>query len=339
LGQRRALGVLLSLALVSSAVLTTSSATAAPTPTVAEVQRKINRLQHQAEQASEAYNDTREELKSINVRLAAADDKLARQRAQVAKAQVKVGQLASEVYRRGGLSTLDLMFGDDPDSALAQAGYLPTLGQRQAAAMNQLKDGEAKLAATQAEIQQQQTRLKAGQARLLKNQDEVRRRIRQADAQLASLTGSQRTALRRSQEASDRANTPAGGGKAFCAGKAIQAPSAAAKSAITFACAQLGDPYKWAAAGPDRWDCSGLTMTAFAAAGISLPHSSKLQVGYGTRVSTESMLPGDLVFFYSPISHVSIYLGDGMMVTAPQSGSVVKVAKFFASPVAAVRLG
>jgi cell wall-associated NlpC family hydrolase len=180
--------------------------------------------------------------------------------------------------------------------------------------MNQLKDGEQKLAAVQAEIKQQQAKAQAAKIRLQKSRADVKKRLRQVKAQLNSLSGSQRVTLRNSQGSND----PAGGGKAFCNGKAVQAPSGAARTAINFACAQLGEPYQWAADGPGSWDCSGLTMKAYAAAGISLPHSSKLQVGYGTRVNVSDMLPGDLVFFYSPISHVSIYLGDGMMVTAPR---------------------
>jgi cell wall-associated NlpC family hydrolase len=325
--------------LVGSTAVATPTATAAPKPTVAEVQRKIVRLQHEAEQTTEAYNDTREELASIAVRLAAADNKLGRQRIVLAKAKAKVGQLASETYRRGQLSTLNLLLRDDPDSALAQAGYLPSLGQRQARAMNRLQDGEQKLATTQAEIKQQQDREKAARSRLQKNRDAVKKRLRQAADQLKSLSPAQRVILREHQRSSDKASAPAGGGEAFCAGKAVQAPSAAARTAINFACAQLGDPYQWASTGPDRWDCSGLTMKAYAAAGISLPHSSRSQVGYGTRVDVGHLLAGDLVFFYSPITHVSIYLGDGMTVTAPQTGDVVKVSTFFAAPVAAVRLG
>jgi cell wall-associated NlpC family hydrolase len=338
LRRKSPVGLLLSAALVGSAVFTTSGATAAPKPTVAEVQRKINRLQHEAEQATEQYNDTREALKSINVRLKAADGKLARQRAVLAKAKSKLGQLASETYRRGQLSTLDLLLADDPDDALSQAGYLPSLGQRQSRAINVLQAGEKKLAASQAEIRQQRDKAQAAKTRLQTTRDAVKKRLRQADAQLNSLSPAQRVTLRQNQDNDDKADAPTGGGKAFCAGKAVQAPSAAAKAAINFACGQLGEPYQWAADGPGSWDCSGLTMKSYAAAGVSLPHSSKMQVGYGTRVSLSAMLPGDLVFFYSPISHVSLYLGDGMMVTAPQTGSFVKVAKFFADPVAAVRL-
>jgi cell wall-associated NlpC family hydrolase len=110
-----------------------------------------------------------------------------------------------------------------------------------------------------------------------------------------------------------------------------------AKAAIKYACAQLGKPYVWAADGPNGFDCSGLTMKAYAAAGISLPHQSAQQASYGHRVSINALEPGDLIFFYSPISHVAIYLGNGMMVHAPHTGDVVRVASVYTTPVAAVR--
>ncbi len=90
--------------------------------------------------------------------------------------------------------------------------------------------------------------------------------------------------------------------------------------------AQRGKPYVWAASGPGSFDCSGLTQYAYEAAGISLPHSSRMQSQMGTAVSRADLQPGDLVFFYSPVSHVGIYIGNGQMVHAPTSGDVVKVA-------------
>ncbi len=328
--------MLISAALVGSAVFTAPTATAVPKPTVREVQRKVEKLRDAAEKASEQFNDTREELKSINVRLKAARVKLTRQQASLGKAKAKVGQLASETYRRGQLSTLDLMLGDDPDNALAQAGYLPSLGERQARAMNQLAAGEKELAAIEAEIKAQQTKAEASKKRLAATRATVKKRLRQADAQLQTLTASQRGGLNRAGQSD---GIPAGAGNGFCTGRGAGAPSSAAKAAIAFACNQLGESYYWAAAGPDSWDCSGLTMAAYASAGVSLPHSSRLQAGYGTSVSTSAMLPGDLVFFHSPISHVGIYLGGGLMVHAPSSGSVVRVAEMYATPSAAVRLG
>jgi cell wall-associated NlpC family hydrolase len=100
------------------------------------------------------------------------------------------------------------------------------------------------------------------------------------------------------------------------------------ESVIQFAMAQRGKPYKWAAAGPNSYDCSGLVMVAFAKIGIKLPHYTKTMVGYGKAVSRGALQRGDIVFPSN--HHVAIYLGDGMMIHAPQTGDVVKVSKVYA---------
>jgi cell wall-associated NlpC family hydrolase len=94
------------------------------------------------------------------------------------------------------------------------------------------------------------------------------------------------------------------------------APSAAAQTAVDTARAQVGKAYEYGGSGPDSFDCSGLTQYAYRAAGIELPHSSRSQSELGTPVSREELRPGDLVFFYEPVSHVGIYVGDGQMVDA-----------------------
>ena len=101
--------------------------------------------------------------------------------------------------------------------------------------------------------------------------------------------------------------------------------SAAAQTAVSTAMAQVGDPYVWAAAGPDAFDWSGLIQYAYASAGISLPHSSAMQSGMGTPVSRSALQLGDLLFFYSRVGHIGTYIGDGQMVHASTSGSPVKV--------------
>ena len=105
----------------------------------------------------------------------------------------------------------------------------------------------------------------------------------------------------------------------------VAAPTAAAQVAVDTALAQLGDPYVWAGAGPDVFDCSGLTQHAYGAAGVYLPHSSNMQSGMGVPVAVTDLQPGDLLFFYSPVSHVGMYIGNGQMVHAPTAGDVVKV--------------
>jgi cell wall-associated NlpC family hydrolase len=103
------------------------------------------------------------------------------------------------------------------------------------------------------------------------------------------------------------------------------APSAAAQQAVDTAKFQVGKPYEYGAAGPDSYDCSGLTQDAYASAGISLPHSSRRQSERGTPVDRTDLIPGDLVFFHSPVSHVGIYIGDGQMVHAGTEETGVEI--------------
>jgi cell wall-associated NlpC family hydrolase len=106
-------------------------------------------------------------------------------------------------------------------------------------------------------------------------------------------------------------------------------PSSGAARAVATAQAQLGQPYQWGAAGPDSFDCSGLTMFAWAAAGVSLPHSSGSQYAITTHIALSDLQPGDLVFFYSDLSHVGIYVGGGTMIHAPHPGTVVSYASIY----------
>jgi cell wall-associated NlpC family hydrolase len=118
------------------------------------------------------------------------------------------------------------------------------------------------------------------------------------------------------------------------------AASGSAGAAVQYAMAQVGDAYVYGAAGPSAFDCSGLTMRAWGAAGVGLPHSSGAQMGSGSPVSSSALRPGDLVFYYSPVSHVGIYVGNGMIVHAANPSTGVQMAPVFSMPFSgAVRPG
>jgi peptidoglycan DL-endopeptidase CwlO len=108
-----------------------------------------------------------------------------------------------------------------------------------------------------------------------------------------------------------------------------------ARAAVRWALAQLGDPYRWGATGPDSFDCSGLTSSAYRAAGVSIPRVSRAQWGAGLHVQVDRLLPGDLVFYAdnpgdpASIHHVGLYIGNGLMVHAPHTGDVVRVASIW----------
>lgn len=114
-------------------------------------------------------------------------------------------------------------------------------------------------------------------------------------------------------------------GTISCGGTSVDVPDDRVATVLSFACAQMGKPYKWGGSGPGSYDCSGLTAAAWSQVGVSLPHSSRAQAGMGSRVSRGDLRPGDLVFTYSPISHVGIYIGGNRMVAAPSAGDVVKI--------------
>jgi cell wall-associated NlpC family hydrolase len=107
--------------------------------------------------------------------------------------------------------------------------------------------------------------------------------------------------------------------------QAVSAPSWAAQVAVNTALSQRGKPYAWGGAGPSSYDCSGLVQYAYRAAGIELPHSSRMQSTIGRPIGIWDTQPGDLIFFYNPVGHVGIYLGDGLMVHASTYGQPVSV--------------
>jgi cell wall-associated NlpC family hydrolase len=206
------------------------------------------------------------------------------------------------------MSTLQ-MVADHQNEILDQvAAASRAAGQAQADAAKSAADAQAtydKVAAQQADLQSQVNKYQADFSRLSAAEQ-------QAAVQLAGSHGSDRASR-------DDRSEPAPTGP-------IVADSAAAQTAVDTAMAQRGKPYVWAAAGPGSFDCSGLVLYAYKAAGISLPHSSLQQSRMGQAVSRSDLRPGDLIFFYSPVSHVGIYIGNGQMVHAPTSGDVVKVA-------------
>lgn len=108
---------------------------------------------------------------------------------------------------------------------------------------------------------------------------------------------------------------------------AVTAPNHAAQVAVNTALAQQGKPYGWGAAGPRSYDCSGLMVAAYRAAGVQLPRTSRAQATAGVAVPKNAMRPGDLVFFYSPVGHVGMAIGNGLMVHSSTYGKPVSVVR------------
>ena len=316
----------------SGAVGLAGSAAADPTPSISQVRAQVADLQHQAEVATETYNGTRVRLASASVMAQATATRLRQQAHNVQVARLALGKLAVETYKAGRLQTLSLLLDDNAGVALAADQLRTTLTDRQAQGVAHLAAEQTQLAHDQAvaAAQQQQLTTSASQLDALKAQ--INAKLAAAQALLSRLDGTQRAALLRVSQSLDRQALTALGvqvpssGSLTCAQVGIEAPNARAQTAISFACAQLGKRYVWGGDGPDVFDCSGLTMRAWGAAGVSLPHFAADQAQQGTRVSIEALQPGDLIFFEGSFSHEGMYLGKGLMIHAPHSGDVVRIA-------------
>ncbi len=307
-------------------------AAAAPKPSIEQIRKQLEALQEQEEVASERYNDLREDIASVKVRLTAAQTKIAEQKKAVAAAREALGKIAADTYKAGDLATLSLFLSETPDDYVSANGLLMSIGDRRAAAMSELLHEQQQLVASMTDVQEQQQRLEKAQSDLQVTRTDVERRVTATRELLARLSAEDRASLGRLQAGADRSSleelgikVPASG-RLSCEDVPVVPPTARVAKVLAYACAQLGDPYQWGAEGPNRFDCSGLTMMSWRAAGVTLPRSSQQQARQGTKVDLDHLQPGDLVFFHAGLTHVGIYIGKGLMLHAPRSGDVVKIA-------------
>ncbi|WP_369139266.1 C40 family peptidase [Modestobacter versicolor] len=344
---------LLTLVVAGGVVLAPLPAAAAPeqVATSQEAAALVAERAHQLEVVTEQFNDARESLKSAQAAAEEAGAEAAAAEATVTAARSHVVEVARSAYTGESLSTLQAMLSSDSaDELLDRVGTLDTIADHNnellAAAQQATADAEAAQAAAarsatdaQAQVDQvtaQQADLNAQIAEYQAQYDRLSAQEKEAALAAAAAAHAAESAAAASAAAertpaASRADRPAAGRTGTSAPAAPAAPAApvagssAGATAVNAAMAQLGKPYVWAAAGPSSFDCSGLVQYAYAAAGISLPHSSRAQAGAGQAVSRDQLQPGDVIAFYSPVSHVGIYIGNGQMVHAPTSGDVVKV--------------
>ncbi|TCC38146.1 C40 family peptidase [Kribbella speibonae] len=333
-----ALAAITSTAVAAGVIFIQGAADADPKPTLEEAKKQIATLQHEAEEAGESANDLRGQITASSARVKALQAGIAKQQAQVDAVKRQIGSLAVAGYQTSGISTTaQLLLSSNPDQFLSQASTAQAFAGQQNSALRRFQIAQGKLtdlqASEQAELgalqavqakqdvfkKQINTKLDAAQKVLDKLSEAEQKRIEEENAKEAEEARKQRPTRDgdRTGDDKDLPNVPASG---------------RAKIAINAALSQLGDSYVWGAAGPNSYDCSGLTMYAWGKAGVSLSHSSKAQASEGRRVSKSELMPGDLVFFFSPISHVGIYLGNGRIVHAPRPGKSVEISPLDENP-------
>jgi cell wall-associated NlpC family hydrolase len=329
--------------LTASPAVAAPGDTAEPTTSAEAAQLIVDRGQ-QLEVLTEQFNDARVALDTDQ---AAADQAAATaQAAQAAleAARGSVTDVARTAYQGGSqLTSLQaLLTSTSAGEFVEQTATLDLLSQHNTDVLSQAQQADEAAAAAQQQAEQTTAQAQAQLDAVTAQQADLNAQIADYQAQYDALTAAERAAVAAAGDTAPAASSSGGSSSAPTSSVgSVVANSAAAQTAVDTALAQVGDPYVWAAAGPDSFDCSGLVQYAYAAAGIAAPHSSKAQAVMGQSVSRGELQPGDLVAFYSPVSHIGIYIGNGMMVHAPTSGDVVKVSSIDAmgsSPTAYRRL-
>jgi cell wall-associated NlpC family hydrolase len=299
---------------------------ATPEPDVDSAQERVDDLYHQAEQAAERFNDLRTELKDARQQLSALEADVESQQDVVDTLSDEVGDVvAAQAQGTPGGPTSQLISSGDADAFLDGLAAMQAYGVKQTNLLDTFDDQQAELDLRVEQLEEQVDAIEQAKIEMAEEREAIDEKYDEAKAVLDELEAEERAAVEEEQQSDLPQRTP------------DVKVSGNAQGAIDFALAQLGDAYVYGAAGPDAWDCSGLTMGAWGAAGVALPHSSSAQAGMGSAVSLDQIQPGDLVFYYSPISHVGLYIGNGQLVHAPNPSSVVEIVDVNAMPISAIR--
>ncbi|MDN3252305.1 cell wall-associated NlpC family hydrolase [Streptomyces sp. DSM 42143] len=330
-------------------------------PSLEEVEKKVDDLYRQAGSATEKYNAAKEKTAKQRKRVNNLLDDVAQRTQKLNEAREELGSFASAQYRTGAAipQTATFLLADSPQDYFDQNQLMSRLTGRQKDAVddyvtqqsetmkkrreatesletltesqNDLKTAKATVQKKLATARELLSELTAEEkARLAaierKKQEEAARKA----AELAKQQAAERERQEREQAAQRESGAGSGSGGSS-GGTGTTEPSAPdasygtkAEKALAFSRAQIGKPYVWGATGPGSYDCSGLTQAAWKAADVTLPRTTYDQVNAGTTVPVSQAQPGDLVFFYDDLSHVGLYIGNGMMIHAPKPGAYVR---------------
>ncbi|MBO3746100.1 C40 family peptidase [Streptosporangiaceae bacterium NEAU-GS5] len=296
------------MALALLAALPVSVAVAEPRPTIAQAKAKLTRLNEQADQVVEKYNQATEAYKKAKAKYQTLDGAVARKRAEADALKQDLVVVAVNSYQLGGLGDWQVLLGQDLGSSLDRMASIDHMALAQQETLHAFETATA-------DLRHRRDDAKAVFADALRARDKVRDQKTKVERLVT-----QQTALLRRLGAFQEGDPDSTGIK--YTGPA----SGDARAALQFAFAQVGKPYRYGGTGPNSFDCSGFTQASWKAAGVQLPRTTYAQWawGAGRRVSLDALEPGDLLFSKG-LGHMGMYAGDGKMIHSPQTGEVVKI--------------
>jgi len=279
-----------------------------PAPSLKDLVARARVLSNEINSLNEQYNGLRIQLGQARTEAKIAAQTYVQDIARLGAGKLAVGQLAAQSYMNGGMATpLELLTTSTPETLISRAAFMQILQQENGDQVSQIAEGVAAAQRARESAEQQTKRAKQLSA-------EMAGKRRQAQSKINILNSSVfKKAMQVFRQTGNYPNI------------SIPTANTIGAQALRWALSARGSPYVWGAAGPGAFDCSGLVLWAYGKVGISLPHFTGEQWNMGIHVGRNQLQPGDLVFFYPDIGHVGLYLGNGLMVDAPDFGEVVQV--------------
>ncbi|KUP95181.1 C40 family peptidase [Thermobifida cellulosilytica] len=309
-GRRAARRIATGLGFVAAGSLVLPQGIAHAEPTQEEVEAKLQDLHEEASALVDEYNAIQEEYEAAKQKVEEIEKQLGDEEERYEELREKVAGFASAAYMSPDLEAVSTILSvDDPSEILEQSADLSYLSESQRAELEEFSNSSERLIQLKEENEALLEEAEDKKKEVEDKQKEVEDKIAEQEDLLAQFPGAD----------------PLTQGSSSAGGSYSGPASGNARTALDYAYAQLGKPYIWGGTGPDGFDCSGLTMRAWGAAGVSLPRTTYAQATVGSRVSYDSMQPGDLIFFYPELGHVGMYVGGGQMIHAPSSGRTIEV--------------
>ena len=279
-----------------------------PMPSLKDLVAQARALSNEINSLNEQYNGLRIQLTQAQTEARVAEGTYVRDLTELRAGNLAVGQLAAQSYMNGGLSTpLELLTTSTASTLIGRAAFVQELQKENGDQVSQIAEGVAAAQRARASAEQQTQRAKRLTAQMATKRH-------QAQGKITLLNSS---VFKKAMAVFNQT----GNYPTF----SIPTANTIGAQALRWALSRRGDPYVWGAAGPSSFDCSGLVLWAYAKVGISLPHFTGDQWQMGVHVGRNQLEPGDLVFFYPDIGHVGLYIGNGLMVDAPDFGEDVQV--------------
>lgn len=341
-------------------------AVAAPALTVADAKAQIEQLEIDAAAIDQDYAGVQDQISKSRVTLTLKQSDTKVQTAKVAQMRRQVGQVALAQFQNRNLDTAaQLFFTEDTQGFLSQISTVEKVSDNQNTVLQSFQQEQASLADLQHSTETDLAALEGKQKELQSLRSASDKLVAESKAVLARLTEAERRAIAAQEKAAaDKAKAEAEAAARAASANNPTSPTSASgpknststtkptsttgpaasgssrgATALAFAKTQLGKPYRFGAAGPDAYDCSGLTSVAWEKAGVSLSRTAATQFQDGRAISRSELQPGDLVFFYSSTrpSHVALYAGNGIVLQSPRPGRSVEYMKMSYMPFSGAR--